>query len=275
VANPLQADRRSPVDQNGTLDYESYEKLLTSRTRLVAVTHVSNALGTINPVANIIEVAHSRGVPVLIDGAQAIGHMPVDVRALDCDFYAFSGHKLYGPTGIGVLYGKRALLDAMPPWQGGGDMIRSVSFSSKTEFNDLPWKFEAGTPNIAGAIGLGAAIDYLGTIGMDALEAHESQLLQYATTALSGLEGVHLIGTAAEKSGILSFVVDGAHAHDVGTILDYENIAVRAGHHCAMPTMERYGISATVRASLGLYNTRDDIDSLVRGLIGVKEIFRS
>jgi cysteine desulfurase/selenocysteine lyase len=264
-----------PVDQNGTLDYESYEKLLTSRTRLVAVTHVSNALGTINPVANIIEVAHSRGVPVLIDGAQAIGHMPVDVRALDCDFYAFSGHKLYGPTGIGVLYGKRALLDAMPPWQGGGDMIRSVSFSSKTEFNDLPWKFEAGTPNIAGAIGLGAAIDYLGTIGMDALEAHESQLLQYATTALSGLEGVHLIGTAAEKSGILSFVVDGAHAHDVGTILDYENIAVRAGHHCAMPTMERYGISATVRASLGLYNTRDDIDSLVRGLIGVKEIFRS
>ena len=264
-----------PVDQNGTLDYESYEKLLTSRTRLVAVTHVSNALGTINPVANIIEVAHSRGVPVLIDGAQAIGHMPVDVRALDCDFYAFSGHKLYGPTGIGVLYGKRALLDAMPPWQGGGDMIRSVSFSSKTEFNDLPWKFEAGTPNIAGAIGLGAAIDHLGTIGMDALEAHESQLLQYATTALSGLEGVHLIGTAAEKSGILSFVVDGAHAHDVGTILDYENIAVRAGHHCAMPTMERYGISATVRASLGLYNTRDDIDSLVRGLIGVKEIFRS
>jgi cysteine desulfurase/selenocysteine lyase len=264
-----------PVDQNGTLDYESYEKLLTSRTRLVAVTHVSNALGTINPVANIIEVAHSRGVPVLIDGAQAIGHMPVDVRALDCDFYAFSGHKLYGPTGIGVLYGKRALLDAMPPWQGGGDMIRSVSFSSKTEFNDPPWKFEAGTPNIAGAIGLGAAIDYLGTIGMDALEAHESQLLQYATTALSGLEGVHLIGTAAEKSGILSFVVDGAHAHDVGTILDYENIAVRAGHHCAMPTMERYGISATVRASLGLYNTRDDIDSLVRGLIGVKEIFRS
>jgi cysteine desulfurase/selenocysteine lyase len=264
-----------PVDQNGTLDYESYEKLLTSRTRLVAVTHVSNALGTINPVANIIEVAHSRGVPVLIDGAQAIGHMPVDVRALDCDFYAFSGHKLYGPTGIGVLYGKRALLDAMPPWQGGGDMIRSVSFSNKTEFNDLPWKFEAGTPNIAGAIGLGAAIDYLGTIGMDALEAHESQLLQYATTALSGLEGVHLIGTAAEKSGILSFVVDGAHAHDVGTILDYENIAVRAGHHCAMPTMERYGISATVRASLGLYNTRDDIDSLVRGLIGVKEIFRS
>ena len=264
-----------PVDQNGTLDYESYEKLLTSRTRLVAVTHVSNALGTINPVANIIEVAHSRGVPVLIDGAQAIGHMPVDVRALDCDFYAFSGHKLYGPTGIGVLYGKRALLDAMPPWQGGGDMIRSVSFSSKTEFNDLPWKFEAGTPNIAGAIGLGAAIDYLGTVGMDALEAHESQLLQYATTALSGIEGVHLIGTAAEKSGILSFVVDGAHAHDVGTILDYENIAVRAGHHCAMPTMERYGISATVRASLGLYNTKDEIDSLVRGLIGVKEIFGS
>jgi len=264
-----------PVDQNGTLDYESYEELLTSRTRLVAVTHVSNALGTINPVANIIEVAHSHGVPVLIDGAQAIGHMPVDVRALDCDFYAFSGHKLYGPTGIGVLYGKRALLDAMPPWQGGGDMIRSVSFSSKTEFNDLPWKFEAGTPNIAGAIGLGAAIDYLGTVGMDALEAHESQLLQYATIALSGIEGVHLIGTAAEKSGILSFVVDGAHAHDVGTILDYENIAVRAGHHCAMPTMERYGISATVRASLGLYNTKDEIDSLVQGLIGVKEIFGS
>jgi cysteine desulfurase/selenocysteine lyase len=264
-----------PVDQNGTLDYESYEELLTSRTRLVAVTHVSNALGTINPVANIIEVAHSHGVPVLIDGAQAIGHMPVDVRALDCDFYAFSGHKLYGPTGIGVLYGKRALLDAMPPWQGGGDMIRSVSFSNKTEFNDLPWKFEAGTPNIAGAIGLGAAIDYLGTVGMGALEAHESQLLQYATAALSGIEGVHLIGTATEKSGILSFVVDGAHAHDVGSILDYENIAVRAGHHCAMPTMERYGISATVRASLGLYNTKDEIDSLVQGLIGVKEIFGS
>src|ERR1700680_1582635 len=243
-----------PVDENGTLDYESYEQLLTSRTRLVAVTHVSNALGTINPVAKIIEAAHSRGIPVLLDGAQAIAHMPVDVRALDCDFYAFSGHKLYGPTGIGVLYGKRALLDAMPPWQGGGDMIRSVSFSKKTEFNDLPWKFEAGTPNIAGAIGLGAAIDYLSTVGMDALEAHESELLQYATTALSGIGGVRLIGTAVEKSGILSFVVDGVHAHDVGTILDDENIAVRVGHHCAMPTMERYGVPATVRASLALYN---------------------
>jgi cysteine desulfurase/selenocysteine lyase len=264
-----------PVDENGTLDYESYEQLLTSRTRLVAVTHVSNALGTINPVAKIIEAAHSRGIPVLLDGAQAIAHMPVDVRALDCDFYAFSGHKLYGPTGIGVLYGKRALLDAMPPWQGGGDMIRSVSFSKKTEFNDLPWKFEAGTPNIAGAIGLGAAIDYLSTVGMDALEAHESELLQYATTALSGIGGVRLIGTAVEKSGILSFVVDGVHAHDVGTILDDENIAVRVGHHCAMPTMERYGVPATVRASLALYNTREEIDGLVRGLIGVKEMFGS
>jgi cysteine desulfurase / selenocysteine lyase len=263
-----------PVDDTGTLDIEAYERLLGPRTRLVALGHISNALGTVNPVGTMIELAHAHGVPVLLDGAQAVAHVPVDVQALDCDFYAFSGHKLYGPTGIGVLYGKAAWLDAMPPWQGGGDMIRTVSFE-KTTYNELPWKFEAGTPNIAGAIGLAAAIDYLGTLGFSAIEACEHALHDYATEELQRVDGVTLVGTAAHKSGILSFVVDGIHAHDVGSILSDAGIAVRAGHHCAMPAMARFKVPATVRASLALYNTHEEIDALVSGLASVKELFRS
>ncbi|CAB3749392.1 Cysteine desulfurase [Paraburkholderia humisilvae] len=263
-----------PVDDSGTLDIEAYGRLLGPRTKLVALGHVSNALGTVNPVGTLIEQAHARGIPVLLDGAQAVAHMPVDVRALDCDFYAFSGHKLYGPTGIGVLYGKAAWLDAMPPWQGGGDMIRTVSFD-KTTYNDLPWKFEAGTPNIAGAIALAVAIDYVGTIGFSAIEACEHALLDYATAELQRVDGVRLIGNAVHKSGILSFVVDGIHAHDVGSILSDAGIAVRAGHHCAMPAMTRFKVPATVRASLALYNTHEEIDALVNGLTRVKELFRS
>jgi cysteine desulfurase/selenocysteine lyase len=263
-----------PVDDTGTLDVDAYQRLLGARTKLVALAHVSNALGTVNPVKTLIDIAHAHGVPVLLDGAQAVAHMPVDVQALDCDFYAFSGHKLYGPTGIGVLYGKAAWLDAMPPWQGGGDMIRTVSFE-KTSYNELPWKFEAGTPNIAGAIGLGVAIDYIGSLGFGAIEAGEQALLEYATAELQRIDGVTLIGTATDKSGILSFVVDGIHAHDVGSILSDAGIAVRAGHHCAMPAMARFKVPATVRASLALYNTHEDIDALVNGLGYVKELFRS
>jgi cysteine desulfurase/selenocysteine lyase len=236
------------------------------------VTHLSNALGTINPVARIVAVAHARGVPVLLDGAQAVAHLHVDVRALDCDFYAFSGHKVYGPTGIGVLYAKAALLAAMPPYQGGGDMIRSVSFE-KTEYNVIPYKFEAGTPNIAGAIALASALDYVSGAGIDAVAAHEAGLLDYANGALGALPELRLIGTAREKAGIVSFVLDGVHAHDVATILDRRGVAVRAGHHCAMPVMERYGVPATVRASFALYNTREDVDALVAGLVKVREIF--
>ncbi|TDY51476.1 cysteine desulfurase/selenocysteine lyase [Paraburkholderia rhizosphaerae] len=261
-----------PVDDTGTLDVDAYARLLGPHTKLVALAHISNALGTVNPVRNMIEQAHALGIPVLLDGAQAVAHLPVDVRALDCDFYAFSGHKLYGPTGIGVLYGKSTWLDAMPPWQGGGDMIRTVSFE-KTTYNELPWKFEAGTPNIAGAIGLAAAIDYFGTIGFSAIEASEHALLDYATVELQRIDGVKLIGTAADKSGILSFVVDGIHAHDVGSILSDAGIAVRAGHHCAMPVMTRFKVPATVRASLALYNTHEEIDALVKGLARVKEWF--
>ncbi len=264
--------RVAPINDAGELLLEEYEKLLGPRTRLVAVAHVSNALGTINPVRQIIDLAHRRGVPVLLDGAQAVPHLPVNVRELDCDFYAFSGHKLYGPTGIGVLYGKAHLLEEMPPYQGGGDMIRSVTFE-KTIYNDLPYKFEAGTPNIAGAIGLGAAIDYLNGVGLEAAAAHEHEVLAYATEALSAVPGLRLIGTARDKAGVLSFVLKGVHPHDVGTILDREGIAVRAGHHCAQPVMQRFGIPATARASLGLYNACAEIDVLVRGIHKVRELF--
>ena len=261
-----------PIDDAGALDTDAYERLLNERTRLVAITHLANALGSINPVERIVVAAHAKGVPVLLDGAQAISHLPVDVRVIDCDFYAFSGHKVYGPTGIGALYARAALLEAMLPWQGGGDMIRSVTFE-KTEYNAIPWKFEAGTPNIAGAIALGAALDYVDSIGMEVIAAHETDLLAYATDALRMIPGLRLIGTARDKASILSFVLDGVHAHDVGTILDHHGVAVRAGHHCAMPVMQRFGVPATVRASLALYNTHEDIDALIEGLGRVREIF--
>ena len=261
-----------PMDDSGELLLDEYEKLLSPRTKLVSIVHVSNALGTINPVKQIVAMAHSRGVPVLLDGAQAVPHQSVDVRDLDCDFYAFSGHKVYGPTGIGILYGKGELLEAMPPYQGGGEMIKSVTFE-KTLYNDLPHKFEAGTPNIAGSIGLGAAIDYATDLGMEQIAAYEQQLLEYGTERLSSLDGVRMIGTAREKSGILSFIIDGVHPHDIGTILDAEGIAVRTGHHCAQPVMERFGIAATARASLAFYNTKEEIDALVRGIDRVFEVF--
>jgi len=261
-----------PIDDAGEVDLAAYEGLLGERTRLVAVAHVSNALGTIVPVKAMIDAAHRRSIPVLVDGAQAAPHLPVDVRDLDCDFYTFSGHKTYGPTGIGVLYGKAELLDRMPPFQGGGDMIKSVSFE-KTIYNDLPYKFEAGTPHIAGAIGLGTALAYLGDLGLEQIAAYEHALLAHATERISSIPGVRLIGTAREKAGVLSFVVDGIHAHDVGTILDREGIAVRTGHHCAMPVMTRFGLAATARASLGLYNTREEIDALAEALGRVREIF--
>jgi cysteine desulfurase/selenocysteine lyase len=263
--------RVAPIDDTGELVQEEFERLLNPRTRLVAVAHVSNVLGTINPVEQIIQSAHRWNIPVLLDGAQAAPHLKVDVRALDCDFYAFSGHKLYGPTGIGVLYGKAALLAAMPPYQAGGDMISSVSFE-KTVYNVIPYKFEAGTPNIAGTIGLGAAIDYLNGLGIDNLGAYEQELLAYATEALSQLPGLRLIGTAKEKAAVLSFVIDSLHPHDVGTVLDQEGIAVRTGHHCAQPLMDRFSVPATTRASLAFYNKREEIDSLVKGIQKVKEI---
>ncbi len=262
-----------PTHDSGELILEEYERLLGPRTRLVAVGHVSNALGTVNPVKRMIAAAHAAGVPVLIDGAQAVPHMRVDVQDLDADFYAFSGHKLFGPTGIGVLYGKEALLDAMPPWQGGGDMILSVSFE-KTTYNVLPYKFEAGTPHIAGAIGLGAAIDYLSELGFDAALAYEHELLDYAHQVLGEIPGLRIVGTAAEKEGVVSFVLEGIHPHDVGTILDVEGIAIRAGHHCAQPVMARFGLPATARASLAFYNTREEVDALVRGIGRVQEMFR-
>jgi len=261
-----------PMNDDGELLIDEYERLLSDRTKLVAVTHLSNALGTINPIKQIIQIAHRGGVPVLVDGAQAVPHLKVDVRDLDCDFYAFSGHKLYGPTGVGVLYGKASLLDAMPPYQGGGDMIRSVTFET-TLYNVLPYKFEAGTPNIAGGIGLGAAIDYLSQVGLDLVTEYERELLDYATEAVSTITGVQIIGTAREKAGILSFVLEGVHAHDVGTILDQEGIAIRTGHHCAMPVMQRFGVPATARASLAFYNTREEVDALVGAIHKVKRMF--
>ncbi len=261
-----------PINDDGELLLDEYEKLLSPRTKLVSVVHISNSLGTINPMEQIIDMAHARGVPVLVDGAQSAPHMPIDVQKLDCDFFVFSGHKVYGPTGIGAVYGKMDLLESMPPYQGGGDMIKSVSFE-KTSYNDLPYKFEAGTPNIAGVIGLGAAIDYLTGLGMDITRAHEDSLLEYGTERLSNISRVRLIGTAANKASILSFVMDGVHPHDIGTILDSEGIAIRAGHHCTQPLMERFGIPATARASLAFYNTEEEIDLLVRGIDKVIEVF--
>jgi cysteine desulfurase/selenocysteine lyase len=263
----------APIDDAGELDLPAFERLIGPRTKLISVTQVANALGTVLPVTEIMRLAKAHGIRVLIDGCQAVPHRAVDVQALGCDFYVFSGHKLYGPTGIGVLYGNEELLDAMPPWQGGGDMIRSVTFE-KTEYNDLPWKFEAGTPHIAGAIGLAAAIDYVDAIGYDAIGAHERDLLAYATAALQEIEGLRLIGTPKHRSGVISFVLDGVHPHDIGTVVDREGICVRAGHHCAQPVMARFGVAATVRASVGLYNGRDDADALVAGLHKVREIFR-
>ncbi len=262
-----------PIDDAGEFAFDAYAALLNRRTRLVALTHLSNALGSITPVERIVQMARAHGVPVLLDGAQALSHLQVDVRALDCDFYVFSGHKIYGPTGVGALYGKAALLDAMPPYQGGGDMIRSVSFE-KTEYNVLPYKFEAGTPNIAGVIGLGAAIDYVSGIGIDAIAAHERDLLDHASRLVTGIPGLRIVGNARNKASILSFTMDGVHPHDIGTILDHEGIAIRAGHHCAMPVMQRFGIDGTARASFGLYNTRQEVDALAAGLHKVKEMFR-
>ena len=261
-----------PFTHTGELVLNEYERLLNERTKVVAVTHVSNALGTINPVKELIERAHARHIPVLVDGAQAAPHLPVDVQDLDCDFYAFSGHKLYGPTGIGVLYGKAALLERMPPYQGGGDMISVVTFE-KTHYNTLPYKFEAGTPNIAGVIGLGAALDYIQELGLDRIAAYEAALLAYATDALSAIPGLQIIGTAQEKAGVISFVLDCAHPHDIGTILDREGVAIRAGHHCAMPVMQRFGVPATARASFACYNTHQEVDALVQGMHSVIEVF--
>ena len=261
-----------PIDDSGELVMDEYQKLLSPRTKLVSITHVSNALGTILPAKQIVQIAHSYGAPVLLDGAQAVPHMPVDVQDLDCDFYVFSGHKLFGPTGIGILYGKENYLESMPPFLGGGDMIKSVTFE-KTLYNDLPYKFEGGTPDISGAIGLGAAIDYVNSLGFDQITAHEDALLQYGTEALESIAGVHIVGTAARKAGILSFVMDMAHPHDIGTILDEQGIAIRTGHHCAQPVMQRFQIPATARASLAFYNTKEDIDALVKGIDRVIEVF--
>jgi cysteine desulfurase/selenocysteine lyase len=261
-----------PFTDDGELRLDELDRLLTPRTKLLSVTHVSNALGTINPVRRIVEAAHARGVPVLVDGAQAAPHLPVDVRDIGCDFYAFSSHKMYGPTGIGVLYGKRSWLEKMPPYQGGGDMIASVTFE-RTTYNALPWKFEAGTANIAGGAGLMAAIDYLKAIGLPAIAAHEHDLLVYATERLQEIPGLRILGTAPGKAAVISFLLGDVHPHDIGTVLDQEGIAVRTGQHCAQPVMDRYGVPATARASFGLYNTRADVDALADGLRKVREIF--
>jgi|RhiMetdeSRZDD1v2_1073273.scaffolds.fasta_scaffold146825_4 cysteine desulfurase / selenocysteine lyase len=261
-----------PINDDGEVIFEEYDKLLNSRTRLVAVTHVSNALGTINPIRRMVEVAHRQQIPVLVDGAQAIPHLPVDVQALGCDFYTFSGHKLYGPTGIGVLYGKASLLESMSPFQGGGDMIASVTFE-KTTYNKIPHKFEAGTPDIAGVIGLGAAIDYVQAIGIAAIGAYEEELLAYATREVSKIAGVRVLGSAKEKASVLSFTLEGVHPHDIGTILDQQGIAIRAGHHCAQPVMDRFQVPATARASFAFYNTKKEVDALVNGIRAVMEVF--
>ena len=261
-----------PITDDGELMLDELSSLLGPRTKLVSIVHMSNSLGTVNPVRQVVELAHKFDVPVLIDGSQAAYHMSVDVRALDCDFYVVTGHKLYGPTGIGVLYGRRSLLDAMPPYQGGGDMISSVTFE-RTTYNEVPHKFEAGTPHIAGAIGLGAAVDFITDVGFGAIAAHERQLLEYATAALSGVPGLRLIGTAREKASILSFVLEGVHPHDVGTVVDTEGVAIRTGHHCTQPVMDRFGVPATARASLAMYNTTDEVDHLVMALAKVREVF--
>jgi cysteine desulfurase/selenocysteine lyase len=261
-----------PIDDDGEILMDEYAKLLSARAKIVSLVHVSNALGTVNPVQEMARMAHREGAAVLLDGAQAVPHLNVDVRKLDCDFYAFSGHKLFGPTGIGVLYGKASLLEQMPPYQGGGDMISSVTFE-KTVYNVLPYKFEAGTPHIAGGIGLGSAVDYVSGIGLDAIAGYENELIEYATQGLSGVRGLRIIGTAKEKAAVLSFVLDGVHPHDIGTILDREGIAIRTGHHCCMPLMRRFGVPATARASLAFYNTKAEIDALARSLVKVKKVF--
>ena len=260
-----------PITQAGEVDYDAFERLLSARTRLLALTHVSNALGTIVPVEHFVRAARARGVPVLLDGAQAVPHLKVDLQALDCDFYCFSGHKMCGPTGIGILYGREALLREMPPWQGGGDMILAVSFT-KTIYNELPYKFEAGTPHIAGAIGLAAAVDYLEGLGLDRIAAAEHDLLEYANRRLATIPGLRFIGTAQNKAAVVSFTLENVHPHDVGTILDNEGVAIRTGHHCAMPVMEFYGVPATARASFAFYNTRDEIDRLVAALLVAREM---
>ena len=264
--------RVAPFSDAGELLVDELEALLGPRTRIVSLVHMSNSLGTVNPVRRVVELAHRRGIPVLVDGAQAAYHMPVDVRAIGCDFYVVTGHKLYGPTGIGALYGRRALLEAMPPYQGGGDMISSVTFE-RTTYNELPHRFEAGTPHIAGAIGLGAAVDFIAGVGFDAIVAHERGLLAYATEALSAVPGLRLVGTAADKASILSFVLDGVHPHDIGTIVDAEGVAIRTGHHCTQPVMDRLGVPATARASLAMYNTTGEIDQLVAALGRVRDLF--
>lgn len=260
-----------PMNDAGELLLDQYEKMMTPRTKIVALAHVSNALGTINPVKQMIALAHTRGIPVLLDGAQAVPHMTVNVRDLECDFYTFSSHKVFGPTGVGVLYGRKRLLEAMPPYQGGGDMIKSVTFE-KTTYNDLPYKFEAGTPNIAGGIGLGAAIEYVKQLDLEAIGEYEHGLLTYATDKLLSIPGVRIIGNARHKAAVISFVMEGIHPHDIGTILDSEGIAIRTGHHCAQPVMQRFGVPATARASFAFYNTKDEIDALVKGVYKVKEI---
>lgn len=261
-----------PISDDGELCVDALEDMLSDRTKIVALVHVSNSLGTINPVREVVNMAHEAGAKVLIDGAQAVSHMPVDVQATGCDFYAFSGHKALGPTGIGVLYGKAELLDLMPPYQGGGDMIETVTFE-RTTYNKVPAKFEAGTPHIAGAIGLGAALQYLNGLGLDRISAHEKDLLRYAVERIAEVPGLRLVGTAREKTAILSFVMDVAHPHDIGTILDLQGVAIRTGHHCTMPLMQRYGLAATARASFALYNSRDDVDALIHGLHIVREVF--
>jgi cysteine desulfurase/selenocysteine lyase len=263
----------APIDERGVVDLATFEGLLTPRTRIVSVAHVSNALGTVNPVERMSELAHAVGAVVVIDGAQAAPHLAVDVARIGCDFYAFSGHKVYGPSGVGALYGRAALLEAMPPWQGGGDMISSVTFEKST-WAEVPHKFEAGTPNVAGTIGLAAALDWLEGLGPDAVLAHEEDLLAYGTELLRSIPGLRLIGTAPQKAGVLSFVLDGVHPHDIGTILDYEGVAIRTGHHCAQPVMDRYGVPATARASLACFNRREDLDVLARGIGKVQEMFR-
>ena len=262
-----------PINDAGELSMDDYKNLLGDKTRIVAITHISNALGSINPIAEITALAHAVNAVVIIDGAQAAPHTRLDMATLDCDFYTFSGHKLFGPTGIGVLYGKQALLEDMPPYHGGGDMIKMVTFE-KTLYNDLPYKFEAGTPYIAGVIGLGAAVDYVSRVDLDSIQEYEHELLQYATSAAATVPGLRLIGTAAQKASILSFVIDGIHPHDLGTILDHDGIAIRTGHHCAMPVMERYGIPATARASFAFYNTTEEVDKLITGIDKAKNIFK-
>ena len=262
----------APIDDKGEVILSEFERLIGPKTRIVAIAHVSNALGTVNPVKRMVAIAHAHGIPVLLDGAQAVPHFRIDVRDLDCDFYAFSAHKMYGPTGIGILYGKQSILEAMPPYQGGGDMIRSVTFE-KTIFNDLPHKFEAGTPNIADTIGFGAAFDFLNGLDWNAVSHYEHELLTYASEVIGAIPGVRIVGTASDKAGVVSFVMDDVHPHDIGTILDREGIAVRTGHHCAQPVMQRFGIPATVRASFALYNTKEEIDELVRGISAVKKVF--